>query len=234
MLRPGATLVCVYAHKTTLAWATLVEALRRAGFTITEAWPLDTEMPERSRGQNSAALASSIFLVARRRDGEECGDATTVRRELESVIDDRLKALQEAGVAGSDLIIATIGAGLRPFTRYATVELPNGQPLLADQFLEEVQTRVLSAILRNVHGLGEGMGALDPATRYYVLWRYSYGYAAVDFDEANNLARTAGVELMDDLVNGHHPLANAPAGQSHCSTSRSVATTRRLGSTGSA
>ncbi len=115
--------------------------------------------------------------------------------------------MQEAGVAGSDLIIATIGAGLRPFTRYATVELPNGQPLLADQFLEEVQTRVLSAILRNVHGLGEGMGALDPATRYYVLWRYSYGYAAVDFDEANNLARTAGVELMDDLVNGHHPLA---------------------------
>ncbi|HEX9548689.1 MAG TPA: hypothetical protein VF942_15210, partial [Acidimicrobiales bacterium] len=68
VLKPGAPLVCIYAHKTTLGWATLVEALRAAGFTITEAWPLDTEMPERSRGQNSAALASSIFLVARRRD----------------------------------------------------------------------------------------------------------------------------------------------------------------------
>jgi putative DNA methylase len=50
VLKPGAPLVCVYAHKTTLGWATLVEALRRAGFTITEAWPLDTEMPERSVG----------------------------------------------------------------------------------------------------------------------------------------------------------------------------------------
>ena len=47
VLKPGAPLVCIYAHKTTLGWATLVEALRTAGFTITEAWPLDTEMPER-------------------------------------------------------------------------------------------------------------------------------------------------------------------------------------------
>ena len=47
VLKPGAPLVCVYAHKTTLGWAALVEALRQARFTITEAWPLDTEMPER-------------------------------------------------------------------------------------------------------------------------------------------------------------------------------------------
>ena len=49
VLKPGAPLVCIYAHKTTLGWATLVDALRTAGFTITEAWPLDTEMPERAR-----------------------------------------------------------------------------------------------------------------------------------------------------------------------------------------
>jgi putative DNA methylase len=79
VLKPGAPLVCVYAHKTTLGWSSLVEALRRARFAITEAWPLDTEMPERSRGQNSSTLASSIFLVARRRDGDEVGDVGVVR-----------------------------------------------------------------------------------------------------------------------------------------------------------
>ena len=73
VLKPGAPLVCVYAHKTTLGWATLVEALRQARFTITEAWPLDTEMPERSIGQGTASLASSIFLVARRRDADASG-----------------------------------------------------------------------------------------------------------------------------------------------------------------
>src|SRR5258708_5213384 len=37
VLKPGKPLVCVYAHKTTLGWSTLIEALRHAGFIIVEA-----------------------------------------------------------------------------------------------------------------------------------------------------------------------------------------------------
>jgi putative DNA methylase len=211
VLKPGAPLVCVYAHKTTLGWSSLVESLRRAQFSVTEAWPLDTEMPERVVGQGTSSLASSIFLVARRRDGNEVGEVALVRGELDSVIDERLDTLTAAGVAGSDLIIATIGAALQPFTRYASVELPNGEELPTTAFLEEVQSRVLAAVLRKVHGLGNGVGTIDPATRYYVLSRYSYGYGKVDFDEANNLARTAGLEL-DDLRHGPVPLATIAKG----------------------
>src|SRR5262249_19080213 len=36
-------LVVIYAHKTTLGWATLVDALRRAGCVVTEAWPIEME-----------------------------------------------------------------------------------------------------------------------------------------------------------------------------------------------
>jgi putative DNA methylase len=197
VLKPGAPLVCVYAHKTTLGWASLVEALRIARFTITEAWPLDTEMPERAIGQGTASLASSIFLVARRRDSDAVGSYHDVLTDLDNVVAERLDRLAGAGVAGSDLVIAAIGAGLAPFTRYATVELPSGEPVAAARFLEEVQSRVLDAILR-------GLGAVDPATRFYVLSRYLFGWADVEFDEANNLARSAGVELSDGL--GHGPL----------------------------
>jgi putative DNA methylase len=207
VLKPGAPLVCVYAHKTTLGWATLVEALRRAGFMITEAWPLDTEMPERSIGQGTASLASSIFLVARKREDAGVGDSAAVHRELDKVIAERLERLIEAGVSGSDLVVATIGAGLAPFTRYASVELPNGEPVLAEGFLGTVQSKVLGAILAKVHGLGSEVGGLDAATRYYVLARYSYGYNDVDFDEANNLARSAGIELNDGISHGRTPLA---------------------------
>jgi len=42
VLKPGKPLIWVYAHKTTLGWSTLIEALRHAGFVIVEAWPLDT------------------------------------------------------------------------------------------------------------------------------------------------------------------------------------------------
>jgi putative DNA methylase len=213
VLKPGAPLVCVYAHKTTLGWAALVEALRRARFTITEAWPLDTENPERSRGQNSAALASSIFLVARRRDDDVTGAYHDVVAELDGVIAERLERLIQAGVAGSDLVIAAIGAGLRPFTRFASVELPSGEPVAAERFLEEVQARVLDAVLAKVHDLGADVGGIDLATRYYVLARTMFGWADVDFDEANNLARTAGVELGDGLSRGPLRLADV-AGKS--------------------
>ena len=208
VLKPGAPLVCVYAHKTTLGWAALVEALRQARFTITEAWPLDTEMPERSISQGTASLASSIFLVARRRDNDRTGSYHEVLAELDAVIDERLDRLTHAGVAGSDLVIAAIGAGLAPFTRYATVELPSGEPVAADRFLEEVQSRVLDAVLAKVHELGDGVGAIDPPTRYYVLARTMFGWADIEFDEANNLARTAGVELGDGLAHGPLRLAD--------------------------
>jgi putative DNA methylase len=201
VLKPGAPLVCVYAHKTTLGWSSLVEALRLARFTITEAWPLDTENPERSVGQGTASLASSIFLVARRRDDESVGSYHDVLAELDGVIAERLERLTSVGVAGSDLVIAAIGAGLSPFTRYATVELPSGEPVAADRFLEHVQSRVLDTIL-------SGLGAVDPATRYYVVSRYLFGWADIEFDEANNLARTAGIELGDGLAHGPLRLAD--------------------------
>jgi len=196
VLKPGAPLVVVYAHKTTLGWSTLVDALRTARFRITEAWPLDTEMTTGVK-TGTSSLASSIFLVARKREADEVGDLLAVRRDLDALIAARLARLADAGVNGADLVIATMGAALEPYTRYATVELPNGEELPAAAFLEEVQRRVLGAILSQIHGLGDGVDAVDAATRYYVLARYSYGYGVVDFDEANNLARTANIELAD-------------------------------------
>jgi putative DNA methylase len=205
VLKPGAPLVCVYAHKTTLGWAALVEALRRAGFVITEAWPLDTEMTTALKAK-TASLASSVFLVARRREKDEIGHHSEVVRDLDSIVTERLERLTEAGVAGSDLLIAGIGAGLRAFTSYARVDLPNGEEVPAESFLEEVQSRVLNAVLRQIHGLENGVGAIDPTTRYYVISRFSFGYSPIAFDEANNLARSSGVEL-DKLGAGPAPLA---------------------------
>lgn len=212
VLKPGAPLVCVYAHKTTQGWASLVEALRRAGFSITEAWPLDTEMPERSRSQGSAALASSIFVIARRREAEDVGDYGDVLSELDAIVDERLDRLTEAGVSGSDLVIATIGAGLRAFTRHSKVERANGEDVAVETFIDEAQSRVLNAILAKVYGLIDGVGTIDARTRFYVISRFSFGYVDVEFDEANNLARSAGVELSD-LADAKAPLVRIKKGK---------------------
>lgn len=198
VLKPGAPLVVVYAHKTTAGWATLVDALRRAGFVVTEAWPLSTERPGRLRAQKSAALASSIFLVARRREGDGVGDyLREVRPQLSAIVRDRVNTLfNEQRIAGADLVIACVGAGLRAYTQFARVELASGEELDAARYLGEVQREVLEVILEQVSGCDRrGVGGVDKPTRYYVLARFQYGGATVDFDEANVLARGVGVEL---------------------------------------
>ncbi|MBK9940842.1 MAG: DUF1156 domain-containing protein [Kouleothrix sp.] len=209
VLKPGAPLICVYAHKTTAGWSALADSLRGAGFVITEAWPLDTELKTGYRGLR-ASFASSIFMVARRREHEDIGNyVRDVRPELHLIVKERVTTLRSLGVSGADLVIACVGAGLRAYTQYARVELPNGDELDASSFLDEVQRAVLEVILADVMGVEEtGVSAVDKVSQYYVLARYQYGMAAVDFDEANVLARGVGVELDGPraLTSGPNPL----------------------------
>ncbi|MCI0419225.1 MAG: DUF1156 domain-containing protein, partial [Acidobacteria bacterium] len=94
ILRPGMPLVCVYAHKTTAGWSTLINALMKAGFVVVEAWPVDMERKVRQNAQNTAALASSIFLIARRREARETGSyAEQVRPDLENIVRERVDSL---------------------------------------------------------------------------------------------------------------------------------------------
>jgi putative DNA methylase len=196
-LKPGAPMVVVYAHKTYEGWSTLVNALRTAGFVVMEAWPLDTEMPTRSVGQNTASLASSIFLVTRRREDERTGDwVSDVLPELRSIVANRVHELPGMGVAGDDLVIAAIGAGLRAYTQYASVQLPNGEELAPAAFLRETQREVVEMILADVFGLERsGIRAVDEPTQLYVMGRFEFGSAWAEFDRANTLARALGVEL---------------------------------------
>jgi putative DNA methylase len=196
VLKPGAPLVCVYAHKTVAGWATLIEALRSARFVVTEAWPLDTEKPGRLRDQNSAALASSIFLVARRREGQTVGSyEREIRPELEAIVHERTETLWAEGVTGADLVIAAVGAGLRAFTRFERVELENGEELAADRFVREVEGAVLETVLHKV-----GVRDADPATKFYLAWRLQYRSSELDAGEAIVFAYPLGVEL--DGANG--------------------------------
>jgi putative DNA methylase len=217
VLKPGAPMVIVYAHKTTMGWTALVDALRIAGFTVTEAWPLDTEMRARMIALDTAALASSIFLVARRREGNETGSyERDVRPDLQAIVRERVERLWAQGVTGADLVIACVGAGLRAFTRFARVEYANGEPVPADSFLAEVEGAVLEALLEKLFGVSQaGVSSVDAITRFYVLWRYAYRSAAVDAGEAIVFAYPQHVELDGPrgLTGGSNPLVEKQKGQ---------------------
>lgn len=199
VLKPSGIMVCIYAHQTTAGWASLIEAMRGSGFVVVEAWPLDTEMPTRPGAQGTASLASSIFLVARPREDAKTGDwAHDVRPELEEIVTQRVHSLSELGIAGTDLVIAAVGAGMRAYTRYARVEKPNGEELGPEEYLGEVEREVAGAVLERIFGTDRnGLGRVDQATQFYVIGRFEFGDALAPWDELNTLARGTGVELRE-------------------------------------
>ncbi|MEN6533115.1 MAG: DUF1156 domain-containing protein [Bryobacteraceae bacterium] len=212
VLKPDGTIVVVYAHKTTMGWSTLVDAMRASGFAIVEAWPLSTEMRGGRKKVGRAMLASSIFLIARKRAASsKAGNyEMDVVPELGNIVRERVDTLWEMGISGADLVIACVGAGLRAFTKYAHVEYGNGEEVLAERFLAEVETVVLETVLGKLSktiGSKNGqttLAGLDPATRFYVLWRYTYGAAELDAGEAIIFANGTHVEL-----DGQHGLTQS-------------------------
>jgi putative DNA methylase len=202
VLKPNAPFVCVYAHKTTAGWASLIRVLVPAGLTVTEAWPIQTEARGRTNAIGAAALSDSIFLVARRRGLDTTGQyESTVQPELLQIAGERVATLWDLGFAGADLVIASVGAGLRAFTRHARVEYANGEIVPAERFLAEVEAVVLDTVLyRLSKAVGAGnaqhsLAGVDPATRFYILWRYTYKSAELDAGEAFIFANGTHVEL---------------------------------------
>jgi len=197
VLKPTAPMVMIYAHKTTVGWATVVDAIRRSNFEIHEAWPIDMEGKARVAHQGDAALKSNIFLVARKRGATPIGDYEgTVLPELREIVRERVDSLWKMGISGADLVIAAVGAGLRAYTRFAEVQYANGDPVPAEKFLAEVEGLTLETLLEKIFGLaGSGVAAIDGPSRFYVLWRYAYPAPEMEAGEAIVFTYGQQVEL---------------------------------------
>ncbi len=116
-------------------WETFLDAVIRAGFSISGTWPMRTEYTGNLK-KNVSSLASSIVLVCRKRD---LGAPTVTRREFLSALKAELPAalthLQNGNIAPVDLAQAAIGPGMAVYTRYANVLDAKGESLAVREAL---------------------------------------------------------------------------------------------------
>ena len=194
VLRPDGIAVIVYAHKSTEGWETLINSLLDSGLIVTGAWPIHTEMQTRLRAKESAALASSIYIVARKMQREPTGFYSEVKEELRKHLDQKLERLWQEGIAGADFFIAAIGSAIEVFGRYEKVMDYEGNVIRADRLLDDVREIATDYAVRQILHNGFG-GDISDLTRLYVLWRWEFGEARVPFDDARKLAQSCGVDL---------------------------------------
>jgi adenine-specific DNA methylase len=223
VLKPNGICVVVFAHKTLFAWESLIKALVQAGFSISSSWPLHTERKARMRAFQSAVLASSVWLVCRKRDpNAETGSWKTAQRELDEKVRERLDFFLREGIRGADALLSAIGPALQVFSRYRSVKKIDETPISVGDFLDRVREVVAHHALSTVLSERE-LGNVDPATAFYVLWKWTFeptiqngktetakrsgrkgngNHVLIPYDDALKIARSVGADI-DNLLKTH-------------------------------
>lgn len=199
VLKPNGIVVIVYAHKSTEGWETLINSLLDSGLVITGSWPINTEMTARIRAMGSAALASSIYIVARKMDRQPTGFYSNVKEELKTHLNDKLERLWHEGISGSDFFIAAIGSAIEVFGKYEQVMDYEGNIVRADRLLDAVREIATDYVIRQILHNGFS-GEISDLTRFYVLWRWYYGEGKLTFDEARKLGQSCGIDVAEEFA----------------------------------
>ena len=218
-LRDDGRLVVVFANKQPAAWETLVEALIRAGFVVTGSWPIQTEMINKVAG--GARLASSVWIVCKKRAAARPGWDSSVLDEMRANITGKLRDFWDAGIRGPDFVWAATGPALEAFSRYPVVKKANApkQLMTVSEFLREVRRMVVDFVVGRVltdDDGGEAATGLDDVTTYYLLHRHDFGMkeAAVGgcilYALSCNLSDSALVHRYDLLSQAGRGRADEP------------------------
>jgi adenine-specific DNA methylase len=218
VLKPEGRLVIVFANKQPDAWETLVSAIVRAGFIVDGSWPIQTEMGKRTRAIASAALASSVWLVCKKRvETARPGWDNTVLGEMRSRIGEQLRAFWDAGIRGPDFVWAATGPAMESYSKHPFVKKADrpGETMSVSEFLRAVRRIVVDFVVGRVltggdHGADSG-GRGDAETQGHgeVAASPSHRVSASDFSIVNSLDDVTTYYLLHRHDFG---MEDAPAG----------------------
>jgi len=198
VLKPEGIACIVFAHKSTDAWETIINALLNSGLYLTASWPVHTEMKARLTAKETASLASSIYMVCRKRVNEETAYFNEIKSDIETRIKKKLTQFWAEGIGGADFFISAIGPAVEVFGKYSRVENLKGEEVSAKELLRYVRKIVgeyaLERILKTPN-----LGGVDVETQFYLLWRWTFNHAKVHFDDARKLAQAIGDFEISDL-----------------------------------
>ncbi len=193
VLKPNGLGVIIYAHKSTAGWETVINSILDSGLVVTAAWPINTEMKARLRSQESAALASSIYMITRKIEKNPHGFYKDIKIQLKEYLSKKLEQLWKEDISGADFFISAIGSAIEVFGKYKKVVDDSDHPISVVTLLDDTRKIVTNyAIQKVLHS--EFSDEISQMTRFYILWRWAFGEANVPYDDAIKMAKSTGID----------------------------------------
>jgi len=170
-------------------WATFLQAVFEAGFSVVGTWPVRTELANRIRGIGANALANSVVLVCRKKEASaEVITRAEFIRALKRELPPAIGELQAANIAPADMPQSAIGPGMGVFSRYKAVLESDDSPMTVKAALQLIN-RELDEYLGGIQG------EFDADTRFAITWFEQNGLKAGDYGTANNIATARGISV---------------------------------------
>jgi putative DNA methylase len=170
-------------------WATFLQAIVEAGYSVVGTWPMRTEMASRMIASGTNALANSVVLVCRKKEASaEVITRAEFIRALKRELPPSIAELQAANIAPADMPQSAIGPGMGVFSRYKAVLESDDSPMTVKAALQLIN-RELDEYLGGIQG------EFDADTRFAITWFEQNGLKAGDYGTANNIATARGISV---------------------------------------
>ena len=193
ILSPEQLAVVIFAHKSTRGWEAMLKGLMAAGWQVTASWPIDTERPARMNAYQNASLLSSVHICCRPRERDSVGEWSHVLQDLPKRVHEWMPRLSREGIVGADAIFACLGPALEIFSRYSSVEKPNGEKVTLKDYLEHVWAAVAKEALNMIFEGAETTGFEEDA-RLTAMWLWTLS-AGANGNGKKTAAETVGEEV---------------------------------------
>jgi adenine-specific DNA methylase len=161
----------VFGHGDPEVWHRLLGAITGAGLVLTGSWPAKTEA---GGSAGSANIVTTLTMACRPAPAaRQPGRAAAVEAQVKEAIADRVKAWDAAGLATTDMLMASAGPAMEVVGQYSEVLDARGEPVDPARYLSVARRAVQEAQAISIDATP--LESFDRRTQFALWWIRLFG-----------------------------------------------------------
>jgi adenine-specific DNA methylase len=209
VLKENGILTLICTCKSQDVWEALTRSLIEAGWTITAAFPVESEAAESLHQKDMAAAASSIFLSCRKRTITDSASAVWtglagrgVQQQIRNAVKEALIEFGPLHLMPVDEMVAAYGRAFRVLSQQWPV-MDGDEAVSPIRAMNEASRVVAEHQITRITRGRLAVEDLDPETAMSLTLYGIWGLAPIAYDEVLNLSRSLNIALSTRSA-GYH------------------------------